>query len=59
MTQNSNIEIIQQILAAFGAADIPAILALLTDDVVIEFYGPSTSTSSNQRNSSPMATRSS
>ncbi len=37
MTQNSNIEITQQIFAAFGAADIPAILALLTDDVVIEF----------------------
>ncbi len=35
-----NIKITQDIFAAFGAGDIPAILEHLADDVVIEFYGP-------------------
>lgn len=38
----SNIEATQAVFAAFGAGDIPAILELLDDDVVIEFYGPGT-----------------
>ncbi len=38
----SNVAITQEIFACFGRADIPAILERLADDVVIEFYGPST-----------------
>lgn len=37
----TNIEITQQLFTAFGDANIPAILDLLDDEVVIEFYGPS------------------
>lgn len=36
----TNIEITQQLFGAFGRGDIPAILDLLDDEVVIEFYGP-------------------
>ena len=42
MTQQANIEATQAVFAAFGAGDIPAILACLSDDIVIEFYGPDT-----------------
>ena len=35
-----NIEATQKIFAAFGAGDVPAILEMLDDDIVIEFYGP-------------------
>jgi len=38
---NDNIAITQEIFARFGRGDVPAILQLLSDDVVIEFYGPS------------------
>lgn len=38
--QQTNIEATQQLFVAFGAGDIPAILELLNDDIVIEFYGP-------------------
>jgi ketosteroid isomerase-like protein len=42
MSRNeTNIEATQRLFAAFGKGDIPAILDLLDDDVVIEFYGPS------------------
>ena len=37
----TNVAITQEIFARFGRGDIPAILELLVDDVVIEFYGPS------------------
>jgi len=36
-----NIATTQVIFGHFGAHDIPGILAHLTDDIVIEFYGPS------------------
>jgi ketosteroid isomerase-like protein len=38
---NNNVAITQEIFVRFGRGDIPAILELLSDDVVIEFYGPS------------------
>jgi len=38
---NSNIAITQEIFGRFGRGDVPAILELLSDDVLIEFYGPS------------------
>ena len=37
-----NITATQEIFVQFGAGNIPGILALLDDDIVIEFYGPST-----------------
>ena len=40
MTRDQNIEATQTIFTAFGAHDIPAILELLDDRIVIEFYGP-------------------
>lgn len=40
MTTDANIETTQNLFAAFGAHDIPAILSYLHDDIVIEFYGP-------------------
>ncbi len=40
MTTTANLETTQQLFAAFGAHDIPAILEFLHDDIVIEFYGP-------------------
>lgn len=40
MATPTNIEITQQLFGAFGRGDIPAILDLLDDEVVIEFYGP-------------------
>jgi ketosteroid isomerase-like protein len=36
----NNLETTHAVFAAFGAGDVPAILGLLDDDVVIEFYGP-------------------
>jgi uncharacterized protein len=36
----SNVAITQEIFARFGRGDIPAILELLAEDVLIEFYGP-------------------
>lgn len=38
---NNNVAITQEIFVRFGRGDIPAILELLSEDVVIEFYGPS------------------
>ncbi|MFT4585688.1 MAG: ketosteroid isomerase-like protein [Gammaproteobacteria bacterium] len=40
MSKQANIEATQNLFVAFGAGDIPAILKLLNDDIVIEFYGP-------------------
>jgi ketosteroid isomerase-like protein len=40
MSESANIEVTQNLFSAFGAGDIPAILELLNDDIVIEFYGP-------------------
>lgn len=37
----NNVAITQEIFARFGRGDIPAILELLAEDVLIEFYGPS------------------
>ncbi len=37
---NDNIAITQEIFVRFGRGDVPAILELLSDDVLIEFYGP-------------------
>ena len=37
-----NITATQEIFVQFGAGNIPGILALLDDDIVIEFYGPNT-----------------
>ena len=39
---NANIAATQEIFARFGRGDVPAILEMLSDDVLIEFYGPST-----------------
>ncbi len=41
-TEQTNLEATQKIFAHFGAGDIPGILAMLADDVRIDFYGPST-----------------
>ncbi len=41
MSEQSNLEITTRIFTAFGAGDVPAIVELLDDDIVIEFYGPS------------------
>ncbi|MGD9602463.1 MAG: nuclear transport factor 2 family protein, partial [Gammaproteobacteria bacterium] len=38
----SNLDVTQAIFTAFGARDIPGILPHLDDDILIEFYGPST-----------------
>lgn len=38
--QDDNIAATQALFAAFGASDVPGILALCTDDIRIEFYGP-------------------
>lgn len=40
MSEHSNLEVTRRIFTAFGAADVPAILDLLDDDILIEFYGP-------------------
>jgi len=40
MANTANIEITKQLFVAFGQANIPAILDLVNDDIVIEFYGP-------------------
>ena len=40
MSRTANLETTQNLFAAFGAHDIPAILGFLHDDIVIEFYGP-------------------
>ena len=40
MTTTTGILVTQRIFAAFGAGDIPGILADLDEDVTIEFYGP-------------------
>ena len=37
---NNNVAITQEIFVRFGRGDVPAILELLSDDVLIEFYGP-------------------
>lgn len=37
-----NLTATQEIFVQFGAGNIPGILALLDDDIVIEFYGPNT-----------------
>lgn len=42
MSQQENIASTQKLFEAFGAGDIPRILEWLNDDIVIEFYGPST-----------------
>ena len=34
------IQITRDVFEAFGAADVPAILRLLDDEILIEFYGP-------------------
>ena len=38
--EQTNLAATEALFAAFGAGDIPGILAWLNDDVVIEFYGP-------------------
>lgn len=38
---NPNIAATQEIFVRFGRGDVPAILEMLSDDVLIEFYGPS------------------
>jgi ketosteroid isomerase-like protein len=40
MNSATNIEVTRRLFAAFGAGDVPAILDLLDDEVLIEFYGP-------------------
>ena len=40
MSTSENIAGTQKLFEAFGAGDIPAIVDLLNDDIVIEFYGP-------------------
>lgn len=38
--QDTNIAATEKLFEAFGAGDIPGILALCNDDIRIEFYGP-------------------
>ena len=38
--ETDNITVVQNVFQAFGAGDIPAILAQLDDNVIIDFYGP-------------------
>lgn len=40
MSEQANMEATQKLFEAFGAGDIPTILELVNDDIVIEFYGP-------------------
>lgn len=40
MSGQSNAEVVQNLFAAFGRADIPGVLELLADDVVWAFPGP-------------------
>ncbi len=40
--EERNIAMVKEVFVRFGAGDVPAILELLDDDVVIDFYGPST-----------------
>jgi uncharacterized protein len=40
MSEQSNLDATQCLFTAFGAGDIPAIIELLDNDIVIEFYGP-------------------
>lgn len=40
METQRNIAVTQSIFAAFGAHDVPAILAQLDPEIVIDFYGP-------------------
>jgi uncharacterized protein len=40
MSVSTNIAGTQKLFVAFGAGDVPAIVNLLNDDIVIEFYGP-------------------
>ena len=37
---SENIAATQKLFEAFGAGNVPAIVELLNDDIVIEFYGP-------------------
>ena len=41
MSDNTNAEVVQQVYAAVGQGDIPAVLRLLTDDVEWTLQGPS------------------
>lgn len=40
MSEQSNLETTRRLFTAFGAGDVPAIIELLDDDILIEFYGP-------------------
>ncbi len=40
MTTTANLATTEKLFTAFGSHDIPAIIDLLHDDIVIEFYGP-------------------
>jgi cytochrome P450/ketosteroid isomerase-like protein len=39
--EERNVAMVKEVFARFGAADVPGILELLDDEVVIDFYGPS------------------
>lgn len=41
MSDQTNVEVVQQVYVAFGQGDIPAVLSLLTDDVEWSLPGPS------------------
>jgi len=41
MSDQTNVDVVQQAYATFGRGDIPALLSLLTDDVEWSQYGPS------------------
>ena len=41
MSDQTNVDVVQQIYAAVGSGDIPALLSLLTDDVEWTLRGPS------------------
>jgi cytochrome P450/ketosteroid isomerase-like protein len=40
--EQDNIAMVKEVFARFGAGDVPGIVALLDDDVRIDFYGPAT-----------------
>ncbi len=37
---SDSVDVTMQLFERFGAGDIPGILSLLNDDILIEFYGP-------------------
>ncbi|MCA1613272.1 MAG: nuclear transport factor 2 family protein [Acidobacteria bacterium] len=56
MSGRSNVEVVQNLFAAFGRADIPGVLALLAGDVAWVFPGPPSIPFAGERNGHAGAT---